>query len=741
MSSRWPRKPPSPDAPYDESWSEPEDGQPWPGPGWQETDQQNYPGQWGQAPDSGEQWATAPTQAWAPGGQDYVDQSYAAHDRWQAGQQPDPAAGRGHAQNAGEFGDEVDYSWFEYLGQGQSARPAPDQAPAPQAFTPDHGQPQPRRGRRERVDPGLAPPDRSGSGFAPPGQGPVPPERGDPGPSRPHRGSRHARRAPAEEDPGPPGPAAFVPEVPAQPRAARPGRAGSRHARRERVDPDMPRFDPRHEPAGFADPDLDPTGFAGSAQAPAGSAEPAHAAFADPYTPPAPDDPYTTAATAALYPPPAPADPGYGFGPGPGEPGVTDSGFGTSGFTQPGYGPSGFTEPGYGPSGFTEPEAGPPGRVNPRHGRHGRGGHAGPPEPDAAGFAPPEAGGQEFGLPEPPGQEFGFPAGPGLDGPASADPGPAGHAGQGRQRPPSRRGGNRSAGRRGRQPAGVPDQPPQAPDDPEFPNLESGAAFPSLEGSGEFPSLEALDRAAPVREAPARGPRRRPGRPAPARRLVDDDETASAAPDQETRRPRGRPSSRERTPREARRARRRVSNRALIAVAAAAVLGGAAFVLLTGHGNGAPHVVTVPNALGTYVKQPQLAVQMQAKQLQQEVIAQSAGEAKHVVYAVYEDSTGSAAKSAPQIILFIGGNLSGSSSGSFISSFNGKLQGAAVTSAGPMGGNAACVPSENGRLAECAWADNDTFGVVASPTMNSSRLAAEMRQIRPMVEHRSGSQP
>ena len=208
MSSRWPRKPPSPDAPYDESWSEPEGGgQPWPGPGWQETDQQNYPGQWGQAPDSGEQWATAPTQAWAPGGQDYVDQSYAAHDRWQAGQQPDPAAGRGHAQNAGEFGDEVDYSWFEYLGQGQSARPAPDQASAPQAFTPDHGQPQPRRGRRERVDPGLAPPDRSGSGFAPPGQGPVPPERGDPGPEPAApwfaaRPARTRRRGPGPARPG-----------------------------------------------------------------------------------------------------------------------------------------------------------------------------------------------------------------------------------------------------------------------------------------------------------------------------------------------------------------------------------------------------------------------------------------------------------------------------------------------------------------------------------------------------------
>ncbi len=712
MSSRWPQKPPSSDAPYDESWSEPEGGQSWPGTGWQDADQQSYPDQWGSDPESGDQWATAPTQAWAPGSQDYLDQSYAAHDRWQAGQQPaDPAAG--HDPNAGGFGDEVDYSWFEYLGQGQSARPQPDPAPAPQAFAPDHGpaQPRPRRGRRERVDPGLAPPDRSGSGFAAPDQGFVapdqefvPPERSDPGPRRPGRGSRHARRGPADENPGPSGPAGFVPGEPAEPRAGRSGRAGSRHARREQVDPDpgLPRFDPRHEPAGFADPGLAPAGFADPGPAPAGFAEPEPAAFADPYTPPA-------------Y-----ADPGYGFGPGPGQPGVTDPGFGASGYTQPGHGPSGFTDPAYRP----------PGPVNPRHGRHGRGNPAGPPESDIAGFGPPEPAGQEFGLP----------ADPGLDRLTAADPGPAGHAGPGRQRPPSRRGGNRPGGRRGRQPAEALDQPPQAPDSPEFPSLEPGAGFPSLEESAEFPSLEALDRAAPVREAPGRSPRKRPGRPAPARRPVDD-EAASAAPEQETRRPRVPFAPKERTPREARRARRRVSNRALIAVAVAAVAGGAAFVLLTGHDKGVPHVVAVPNALGTYVKQPQLAVQMQAKQLQQEVIAQSAGEAKHVVYAVYEDSTGSTAKAGPQIILFIGGNLSGSSSGSFISSFNGKLPGATVTSAGPMSGNAACVPSENGRLAECAWADNDTFGVVASPTMNASRLAAEMRRIRPMVEHQSGSQP
>jgi hypothetical protein len=40
-----------------------------------------------------------------------------------------------------------------------------------------------------------------------------------------------------------------------------------------------------------------------------------------------------------------------------------------------------------------------------------------------------------------------------------------------------------------------------------------------------------------------------------------------------------------------------------------------------------------------------------------------------------------------------------------------------------------------GSVALCTWADNDTFGVVASPTMSAIRLAAQLRAFRPMVEH------
>jgi hypothetical protein len=177
----------------------------------------------------------------------------------------------------------------------------------------------------------------------------------------------------------------------------------------------------------------------------------------------------------------------------------------------------------------------------------------------------------------------------------------------------------------------------------------------------------------------------------------------------------------------------------LALVGASAVLAGAAAVVLTrSGGGGVPHSLTTPTQLGAYVQEPHLATLMDAKTLQQQIIKQGAGHARNVIYAVYEDSAGA---SGPQIILFIGGNLSGSSAGSFISTFTSRLPGAVTTSAGPLGGEAACAPSTGGRPAACLWADNDTFGVVTSATLSVSGLADEMRQMRPMVEHDAGNAP
>ena len=170
----------------------------------------------------------------------------------------------------------------------------------------------------------------------------------------------------------------------------------------------------------------------------------------------------------------------------------------------------------------------------------------------------------------------------------------------------------------------------------------------------------------------------------------------------------------------------------------AAVLAATAAAASLAHtGSGVAHVMVSPAKLGSYVQEPSLARDMGAAALQKQIVASSSGEAKHVVYAVYEDATGRAARHGPQIILFIGGNRSGTSASSFMSSFAGKLAGAATTSPGSMGGAAACVPSVAGRLAECAWADDDTFGVVASPTLSAAALASELRTVRPLVEKRT----
>ena len=153
---------------------------------------------------------------------------------------------------------------------------------------------------------------------------------------------------------------------------------------------------------------------------------------------------------------------------------------------------------------------------------------------------------------------------------------------------------------------------------------------------------------------------------------------------------------------------------------------------------GPRHTLTTPDAIGQFVRRPQLEQQMNAAQLQRQVIARSAGQASHVVSAVYENSAGISGKSTPQIFLFIGGNLSGTSAGDFIASFRSQFQGATITNAGTLGGEAVCVNAQSGvpgTVALCAWADDDTFGVLASPTMHAAQLGPEMRLMRPGVEH------
>jgi hypothetical protein len=144
---------------------------------------------------------------------------------------------------------------------------------------------------------------------------------------------------------------------------------------------------------------------------------------------------------------------------------------------------------------------------------------------------------------------------------------------------------------------------------------------------------------------------------------------------------------------------------------------------------GPAHEIGVPARISPFVQAPALAAKMKATSLRDSIVSASKGEASHVVDAVYQDTADS------QVLLFIGGNLAGSSANSFISSFIGSLPGAVTTSPGSLGGAAACVPSVSGHPAECAWADDDTFGVLLSATMSATDLAGELRLMRPQLEH------
>jgi hypothetical protein len=216
-------------------------------------------------------------------------------------------------------------------------------------------------------------------------------------------------------------------------------------------------------------------------------------------------------------------------------------------------------------------------------------------------------------------------------------------------------------------------------------------------------------RSAPVRSAPVKA--------APAKQRATDDRKASSR----------------------RSAKRKRKHPVLLGILGGGVVGALAAggILVTGvlHGtsSGPEHRIVTPDKLLSYTQNPSLAKGMGADALRNDILAKGHGEASHVVDAVYENAAGAGSKSAPGILLFVGGNLSGSAQ-AFISSFTGQLHSAFVTGAGSLGGQAACVPGAGGHPAECVWADGDTFGLVASPALSATTLAGELRSIRPLVE-------
>jgi hypothetical protein len=158
--------------------------------------------------------------------------------------------------------------------------------------------------------------------------------------------------------------------------------------------------------------------------------------------------------------------------------------------------------------------------------------------------------------------------------------------------------------------------------------------------------------------------------------------------------------------------------------------------MLGGGPTGPDHTLVTPEHVGVFAQNPQLARQMDVSQLEKSILSQSSGQVTHLVSAVYQEGAAAVSGPTPQVMLFIGGKLTGASPAGSVKTFTGHFSGAIVTSAGSLGGEAACVPAQtaSGGSAVCAWFDNDTFGELVSPNLSAGALANEMRSIRPSIE-------
>jgi hypothetical protein len=173
----------------------------------------------------------------------------------------------------------------------------------------------------------------------------------------------------------------------------------------------------------------------------------------------------------------------------------------------------------------------------------------------------------------------------------------------------------------------------------------------------------------------------------------------------------------------------------VLAVATAAIV--AVITIAFPSSSGPTHTMVTPNSIGSFTRRVALEKQMNLNQLRTDAIHTSSGQASHVVSAVYEKGTATGGTS-PQIVMFIGGHIANAAPAASINSFIQRFKGAAKTPAGTIGGEAACVTTSNtglgGSLAMCTWFDNDSFGVMVSPTMDTAALASAMVTMRPDVE-------
>ena len=172
-----------------------------------------------------------------------------------------------------------------------------------------------------------------------------------------------------------------------------------------------------------------------------------------------------------------------------------------------------------------------------------------------------------------------------------------------------------------------------------------------------------------------------------------------------------------------------------IAVVAAGAIGGVLMKFMHNGPSGPAHTVVAPNQADGFTRSANLEKQMKVDSLSQSVMRSSSGQASNLVSAVYEQGNTATGANA-QIFMFVGGKLAGASPSASVASFEQNYPGAKVVPAGSLGGDAVCAERQlNGEgVAMCVWFDNDSFGALVSPTMNTAKLAGTLDAVRPSLE-------
>jgi hypothetical protein len=152
---------------------------------------------------------------------------------------------------------------------------------------------------------------------------------------------------------------------------------------------------------------------------------------------------------------------------------------------------------------------------------------------------------------------------------------------------------------------------------------------------------------------------------------------------------------------------------------------------------GPAHTLVMPNKIGSAYVSSKVVDKADIAKLRQEFEAMTQGKATDVLSGTYQ-AGGLATGGNLQIVMTIDAHLPNDNAAASISGFMQEYKDSFVVPAGPLGGEAACAESEVGNADDvsiCAWFDNDSFGVVVSPSMEARSLAGQLQMFRSAVEH------